>query len=361
MSIRDQFDITKEYAYLNTAATSPLPRYVVREVEAFLQSHSRFAEAAWDVWMEKVNVARNRCAALIGGDAREISFLKNTGECINTACSMLPGGGNAVTTNVEFPSNFLPWRIKYSDLRVADVADGEVDVSSFERLIDDNTEVVAFSEIAYNTGARMPTREIAEIAHDHGALVVSDAVQALGAMQMDVREQGIDILCCGSHKWLTSPFGVGIFYMSSELLDDYDPPYIGWSSLEDNEDFSLQNTRLANSARKFEIGNLNFPGIMGMSRSVEVMLKRGLGAIEDEVTILSEYLMDRLSELGFRIITPREAHGGIVTSDVKNSKEIVQDLLAQRILVSSRNGLRASTHFWNNKEDIDRLIEALRR
>ncbi|HPR41696.1 MAG TPA: aminotransferase class V-fold PLP-dependent enzyme [Candidatus Methanofastidiosa archaeon] len=359
MDIRDQFDITENYTYLNTAATSPLPRYVVSEVESFLDSHARYAEGAWDLWVEKVNLARARCAALIGCRPEEVSFLKNTGEGLNTICSMLPGKGNVVTTNMEFPSNFLPWRRKYADLRVVDLGAGEVSPDDFERLIDDDTEAVSFSEITYRTGARLPTREISEIAHEHGAIVVSDAVQALGAVRVDVGELGIDVLCCGSHKWLMSPFGVGMFHISLELMDRYDPPFIGWFSLEDDEDFSLGNTRLASSARRFEIGNLNYPGIMGLSRSVEVMMGRGTDVIDDEVTILSEYLMERLQDNGYGVVTPNGAHGGIVSFRAKDPDTLVKRLLKERIVVSCRGDVRVSTHFWNNKDDIDTLIDAL--
>jgi len=359
MDIREQFRIIENYTYLNTAATSPLPQYAIDEVTKFMESHALYAEGAWDLWVEKVNVARERCSKMIGCSPSEISFLKNTGEGLNTICAMLPGRGNVVTTNTEFPSNHLPWRAKYKDLRTVDSFSGKYSPDDFSTLIDDDTEVVAFSEISYNTGARMPTREIAEIAHEHGALVVSDAVQALGAVGMDVGDLGIDVLCCGSHKWLTSPFGVGIFYISREHMGMSDPPFVGWSSLEDDEDFSLENTRLASTARRFEIGNLNFAGIMGLSASVDFMLKRGIDVIEDEVGILSEYLMDRLAGLGYELNTPYESHGGIVSFRAPDAKGVVERLLRERIVVSYRDGIRASTHFWNNKEDIDIFLEAL--
>jgi selenocysteine lyase/cysteine desulfurase len=358
MHLRDEFEITQLYTYLNTAATSPLPRYVVQEIRDFHTSRSMCAECAWDVWKEKVYVARERAAALIGADWDEIAFLKNTSEGLNTASAMLPAEGNVVTTSSEFPSNYLPWKRKYGDVRLVGHHGGVFDVDDFEEAIDDDTVAVTISEVTYDTGSRLPTREIARIAHDHGALVVSDAVQALGAVQLDVDEAGIDILCSGGHKWLTSPFGVGIFYVSREVQEHYDPPFLGWASLEDETDFSLDNTRLAGTARKFEIGNLNFSGILGLSRSIQTMFDYGIERIEDEVMTLSTYLMERLANNGRTVVTPRDAHAGIVSIEDDHASESVARLLSQRIAVAERGGVRVSPHFWNTKDDLDAFLDA---
>jgi len=359
MNLRNEFDIIHSYTYLNTAATSPLPRYVISAMDKYLKSRAECAECAWDVWMEQVLKAREVCGSFIGASRGEVAFLKNTGEGLNTACSMIGGKGNIVTTDSEFPSNYLPWKRGYKDLRVVAAGDGGYDPSDFEKAIDDDTAAVTFSEITYDRGCRLPTREIAEVAHDHGAIVVSDAVQALGAVRMDVKDMGIDIMCCGGHKWLASPFGVGIFYVSSEMQERFDPPYLGWMSLEDSDDFSLENTLLAKSARKYEIGNLNLSGIFGLMASIEMMTDYGTGRIEDEVEVLSSYLIDRLQERGINVATPRDARGGIVAAEIAGAQDVVESLLKKRIVVACRRCVRISPHFWNTKSDLDTLLDAL--
>lgn len=358
MHLRDEFEICQLYTYLNTAATSPLPRYVTREVNEFLTSRAMCAECAWDVWKEKVYIARQRTAALIGAHWDEVAFLKNTSEGLNTACAMLPSGGNVVTTSSEFPSNYLPWKRKYGEVRLVGHQDGAYEVGDFEDAIDDDTVAVTISEVTYDTGSRLPTREISRIAHEHGALVVSDAVQALGALHVDVENEGIDILCSGAHKWLTAPFGVGIFYVSREMQERFDPPFVGWASLEDDTDFGIDNTRLAHSARKFEIGNLNFSAILGLSRSIQTMFDYGVERIEDEVTTLSTYLMERLTDGGHTVLTPWDAHGGIVSVKDDLAYASVERLLSQRIAVAERGGVRVSPHFWNTKDDLDAFLDA---
>ncbi|MHC1605270.1 MAG: aminotransferase class V-fold PLP-dependent enzyme [Candidatus Methanofastidiosia archaeon] len=359
MKIRDEFEIHKHYNYLNTAATSPLPRYVIEEVEKFMKSRASFAEGAWDVWIEKINVARAVCASFIGANKREIAFLKNTGEGLNTVCAMLPARGNIVTTGLEFPSNYLPWKLKYKDVRIVKSHNGRFDIGDFEKAIDDDTLAVSISEITYNTGARLPTEEISQLAHDHDAYCVCDAIQAIGAVCVDVKKKNFDFVSCGCHKWLNSPFGVAIFYIREDLIDKFKPPYVGWFSLDDDGNYSLSNTRLSKTAKRFEIGNLNFSGIFGLSTSVQVMMNYGIDKIEDEVTLLASYLMDKLQEKGKHIITPREDHGGIVVVEDRAPCDTVRRLLKKRIVVASRNGVRVSPHFWNTKQELDELIDEI--
>jgi selenocysteine lyase/cysteine desulfurase len=359
MNLREEFSIQNEYVYLNTAATSPLPRHVINAVSSFMELRAACAESAWDNWIEHVTIARDRCAALMGASREEIAFLKNTGDGLNTVCAMLPSSGNVVTTDAEFPSNVLPWSRRQREVRMVSPRSEGFSVDDFEQQIDDETVAVTISEVTYNTGVRLPTKEIAEVAHDHGAIVVSDAVQALGAVTMDVRRMGIDVLCCGGHKWLMSPFGVGIFYISREMLQEAEPPFVGWASLEDDTDFSLGNTVLASSARRFEIGNLNFSGIYGLSASVGRLLDYGPDVIEDELLTLSGYLYRELESEGVTMLTPYDARAGIITIDARDPKALVSELAAQRIVVAQRGGVRVSPHVWNTKEELDAAVEAI--
>jgi selenocysteine lyase/cysteine desulfurase len=244
-------------------------------------------------------------------------------------------------------------------VRTVPAREGTYYLEDFEQCIDDDTVAVTLSEVTYNTGSRVPTREIAAVAHDHGALVVSDAVQALGAVTMDVSELGIDVLCCGGHKWLMSPFGVGIFYMSRTLLESMDPPFVGWASLEDDTDFSLGNSSLASSARRYEIGNLNFAGIYGLSASIGRMLEYGPDDIEEEVLALSGYLYKALEREGIPVATPYDKRAGIVSISVSDPAALVAELASQRIAVAQRGGVRISPHIWNTKEEIDIAVEAI--
>ncbi len=359
MNLRDEFTIQDEYVYLNTAATSPLPRHVISAVNQFMAVRAACAECGWDNWTDHVTIARDRCAALIGASRDEIAFMKNTGDGLNTICAMIPRKGNVVTTDSEFPSNYLPWHRRQGDVRTVSATEGSFFIEDFERQIDGDTVAVAISEVTYNTGSRLPTQEIASIAHDHGAIVVSDAVQALGAVRMNVRDMGIDVLCCGGHKWLMSPFGVGIFYISRELLPRADPPFVGWASLEDDTDFSTSNTTLAASARRFEIGNINFSGIYGLSASVGRMLEYGTDIIEEEVRTLSGYLHKALRRQGVPVVTPYGERAGIVSIQAAEPAALVRELAGQRIIVAHRGGVRISPHIWNNKVELDSAVEAI--
>lgn len=363
--IRALIPTSTKYTYLNHAACAPLPVPVQQAQRTYLEERALDAEVAFESWLKHAEKTRQLTAEFINAAPEEIAFLKNTSEGINLAANMLDyhKGDNVVTTDLEFPSNYMPWldlKRKGVEFRVVKNKDGRLLYEDFEKAVDDNTTCLAVSHVEFATGFKNDLNALSELCRDHNAYFFVDPIQSLGALTLDVHKTPMDFFSSGCYKWLMSELGISIFYIRKELINTFHPPDIGWFSLKDYENyenFNKETPEIADTARKFECGNLNFYGIYTLYASLQFL--NSYPKREQRVMELSDYLITRLTEEGFTVQTPQE-HAGIVNFKVKEPKKMVETLKKKGIIVSSRaGGIRISAHFWNTTEELETVLNAL--
>ncbi|PYS52840.1 MAG: hypothetical protein DMF68_00765, partial [Acidobacteria bacterium] len=226
----------------------------------------------------------------------------------------------------------------------------------------ERTAIICMSYVQYSNGFRINLEELGNIKNDH--TLVINASQAAGAFEIDVKRMKIDALCSTGHKWMLAGYGSGFLYLSRKLLDDTRARAIGWLSVEEpfadrNREFQLRT----DAASRAELGCPHFAGIFALGASVDYMMKIGTKRIEERVLQLNRYLTDRLSDEGWRVLSPLRTESSrsaetLVAAD--NPKLVVEHLARRNVLVTEKpQGIRISTHFFNNEEDIERLIVAL--
>ncbi|MDG6901886.1 MAG: aminotransferase class V-fold PLP-dependent enzyme [Nitrososphaerota archaeon] len=375
---RRDFPITKRFVFLDHANMSPSPISAVRAVSKVMREKAAFAHMKFDVWGAQVEQARNNVASILGGRKEGVWFANNTSDGINIVANGVEWsrGDNVVMPDIEFPSVVYPFLKKRGliDIRYAKTdysKDGvEVPVSEFERLVDDRTKVVCLSSVDYGFGCRYDLKAISDVAHRHGALVLVDASQSAGAVQMDVGSDGVDAVAFGGQKWTFAPSAGGVFYMNPTTFDTFTPPFVGWFSVADPMNQILSNYteefEIAKDARRFATGHPNFPGIVGLAASSQYLVDVGFSKVEARGREVSGYLMKRLEEEGFGILTPREdrKRANIVSFVIPDGKSVIEALKKKRIIVSGylqtrRRGIRVSPAFYNSDAEIDRLVRSL--
>ncbi|MCD6240765.1 aminotransferase class V-fold PLP-dependent enzyme, partial [Candidatus Bathyarchaeota archaeon] len=208
---------------------------------------------------------------------------------------------------------------------------------------------------------------LSELAHEHNAYLVVDAIQSAGAIKIDVKRDNVDFLITACYKWLLGPSGIGFLYVKEELIEKFEPPMVGWASVEpqvfETVDFwDIWNLRLSKTASRFEVGGPNVIGCIGAAAALKLILGYGIEKIENRILSLTDYLIDRVREAGWKLQTPEEKsyRSGIVNFLVDKPMERVEQLAKKGIIVSARaNGIRVSPHFYNTREEIDRLVSEL--
>jgi len=365
-SIRRKFPIVKEKVFLNHAGVSPLSKPVLDAIQRSLKEFSLSGSTSFDL-----DEGRKLLATLINAEPREIALTPNTSTGLNIAANSLeyPPGASVVVTDLGYPSVVYPWLKRKMGVKVKHVESvhGKILLEDLENAVDDKTAVVAISHVEYANGFRHNLKSIAQIAHEHGAYLIVDGIQSLGAIELDVRRDEIDFLATSCYKWLLGPVGFGFLYMRKELIGKLEPPFIGWAGMkpevfETTELWNNKELNLSETASRFEVGQPSIISYAGAAAALRMILDVGIKTIERRVLNLTSHLIEILKDLGLELQTPeeKECRSGIVNFKVDDPRKIVSQMRARNVIVSARaNGIRVSPHFYNTKDEIANFVQNL--
>ena len=385
MDVRGDFPILKRgIVYFDNAATSQKPLPVIRAMEDFYGRHNAnihrgihtLSEEATDMYEE----SKKKVARFVGAPSwQEVIYVKNATEGLNLAANLIDfsRGDKIVTTVMEHHSNILPWYLKKSqgvDVQFADITDdGEIDMCDLESRIK-GSRVVALAHASNVVGTINPVREIAEMAHDEGALVVVDAAQSVPHMKVDMKKLGADFLAFSGHKML-APSGTGALCVRRELVEDKEPMIPGGGTVED---VTTTGVKWADLPERFEGGTPFIEGGVALGADVDYLTRLGMHSVRKHEVALLERFFELSVGLPLDIYGPKspKRRTGLVAFNLKgvHAHDVADFLSTRKIAVRSgkhcadplhyRLGIPASTrasfHIYNTPEEIDRLFEVLK-
>ena len=376
VSIRKDFPITHDgRIYLDNASLSPYPSPVVAAASRAYEERSRLGVDSYWPWVEVAEETRTQCARLINAEQDEIALVENTSTGINIVANSLDWkpGDNVIVNDLEFFPNLFPW-LKQKEKHGIEVRivqsqkpDGSQDVTieDLRAVADERTRAIALSQVAWINGLKHDLAAVGALARECGAYLVVDAIQSVGAMELDVQEGPVDFLSCGGHKWLLGPLGTGFFYCRRELVERMEPVYVSWHSDTGRYDYRFRDEyKLDPTAKRFMPANINMAGIHGLHAATRYLLDIGMAEIGRRNLLLADRVVDGISALGHRFLSPlrREARSHIISFVPTDLERTMQALADARIAVSTRNGgIRVSPNFYNEEWEVDRLIEVVAR
>ena len=367
-AIRSEFPVTQEYAYFNHAAVGPLPSRVVEATKRTVEQKSK-GGIHWESWEDTAEATRRAIADLIKARQEEIALVHSTSEGLAIVANGLSyeKDQNIVTCDLEFMSNLFPWQAltkrRGLELRVVGNHDGRLRMEDFADVIDSKTKIVALSYVQYSNGFRTNLQELSKIAHENGAHVVTDAVQAVGQMPVNVADLGVDFLATSGYKWLLSPISTGFLYVKRNLFDEVWPTIIGYRSDEHHMQYDFREFQPAMTARRYEDGQVNFPGFTGMKEAIGLLQSVGLENVWNRIVTLTDRLGDGLlhrTNVKLKSSVDEGSRSGILNVACENPDTAEKHLLEHGIVVSVRGGgLRISPHFYNAEDEIDKLLSEM--
>jgi len=365
-AIRKQFPTLNNFVYLDTAAKAPLPRCAEEAMVSYMADMwQRVGERAFS--MEEIERTRETLARLVGVPSKTVSFIKNTSEGINIVAHGLglEAGDKVLISEFEHSACVLPWRQLEKigvEVEVVRGSAGRIPPELFIAKMDDRTRAVGVSWVAYGTGYRFDIPTIAAACRERNIVLLVDGIQGVGVLATPLTELGSDVVVAGGFKGLLSPTGTGFLYCREGFASRIDPAYVARFSFASDDKWRPE-LELATDARRFEYGNPNFLGIWVMRHCLELILDIGLDQIEERVRELTTLLYEQVEERGFNVITPKPWHerAGILSFDVPEPETVRQQLMERKIVVNVRDGgtLRAAPHFYNSRQDIEDLVDAL--
>jgi selenocysteine lyase/cysteine desulfurase len=368
LGVRADFPIVAERTHLNSAYIAPIPRQVVAAGQAFVESKAHRPIQLGDM-LHKTDEVRGQFARLVNASPDEIGFLFATSEGENVVANALDlgRGDNVVIDDLHYETEFVLYRHLEStrgvELRIAKHREGALDIRDFEPLVDGRTKLVSVAWVSHQNGFRHDMRPIADLAHAHGALFYTDAIQAVGMFPIDVRQAGVDFLCCGTYKWLLGGFGVAPFFIRKELLDRIRLDRFG--ALHVEKELPGQQFELYRTAKRFDYATLPFGEVYQLGAGIAYVERVGVDRIERHTVGLAKELRAGLAAQGHRLFTPEGNASSIVTFFfTRDPAEMHTAFDAARVDVTVRDAqkqVRVSPALFNTRDDVARILEVTQR
>ncbi len=387
--ILSSFVYDKPLVYLDNGATTQKPKCVVEELENIYYTTNAnvhrgvhyLSQRATDLAEE----ARVTVQSFINAEhSREVIFTKGTTESINLVahsfCSQFCNKGDEIIiSEMEHHANIVSWQLQESirgiSLKVIPINDkGELDLEEMKKLISPKTRLISIMHVSNVLGTINPIEDIIEIAHRNDIPVLVDAAQSVQHMEIDVQKLDCDFLVFSGHK-IYGPNGVGVLYGKEKWLNQM-PPYQGGGEMISQ--VSFKGTTFNELPFKFEAGTPDYPGVIALGTAINYIKKIGLDSIKVYEDELLQYCTDKLMQIeGIRIFGTSDKKSSVVSFLVGNIHHYDMGMLLDKMGIAVRTGhhcaqplmdvlgiegtVRASIAFYNTKEDIDRLVDGVKR
>ena len=366
-----EFPVMQHGLYANHASIAPWPRVASKAVADFALENCKLGPEQYSHWLLREKQLRQRLADLINAvSADDIALLKNTTEGICTVANGIDwrSGDNLVLPLDEFPSNRLPWLA----LQRLGVEVREVDIRSTnepEKVLianmDERTRLLSVSGVQWTDGLRLQLKTLGTACSQNDVLFFVDAIQQLGAMQIDVQECGIDFLAADGHKWMLAPEGIAVFYCRESVREQLRTSQQGWHMVEDPYQFNRSSWQPSKTAMRFEAGSPNTLGQTGLHASLGLLQDIGMQQVEASITANSLTLSNGLVSIpGLELSRPYDPQrvSGIVSfRPVNGDSAILQQALKSRGLSCTvrANALRLSPHFYQAGEPVLEMLDVI--
>ena len=383
---RAEFPGTGRFTYMNVSARGLTPQRSRDAVDALregMQSGDVDKAAMFDL----IERARDSYARLINASADEISLVKNVSEGLNAVIAAYPwkSGDNVVLCqDLEHPNNVYPWRHLNRrlgvEIRSVSPRDGAIPTDDILAQIDNDTRMVTASSVTFAPGFRTDLAPIGAVCRDRDILFLVDGVQSVGILETDVEALKIDAMSVSTQKGLLGLYGMGFLYCRAGWAERLTPVYLARFGVDlggsGAHEASLgdDDYRLMPAARRFDLGNYNYTGVAAAEASLGMMHELGPQAIEGYTVGLAHDFARGMLELGLPVCggEPGPHLGSIVpvgavgegqhdTTDDPAMSSLHDHLAENDVQLSIRRGiLRFSLHFYNNSEDVERVLDLTR-
>ena len=385
---RNDFNMLNNYlVYLDNGATTLKPKVLSETISDYYNNYSANAHRGdYDISI-KVDTMYEKTRQLVKNfinakSVKEIVFTSGTTDSLNKIVNgyfkhYLKENDEVLITKSEHASNILPWfeldkekiKVNYIDLD----ENYKLTLENVKKAITENTKVISISHITNVVGDIRPIKEIVKYAHSKNILVEVDGAQSVPHIKTDVQDLDIDFIAFSAHK-MCGPTGVGILYGKEHLLEKLYPTIVGGGM---NASFSSENERVYDELpHRLEAGTPNIAGVIGFGKTIEYLNKIGIDNIHKHEMKLREKLISELKQIPNIIIYNEESESGIVTINYKDvfAQDLAIYLNKYNICVRAgnhcakilkeelgiKNTVRISFYFYNNEEDIERLVYALK-
>lgn len=356
---RELYPVVNNQTYFMTAGGGALSTLVLR---AITDRYAIVATNGGKVFGDNIKImetCREKIAKLVNADKDDIAFIPNVSFGMNALAHSLKNEDFVLLAKNDFGSSVLPWKNAGHSISWASDSADLIDKLKSSRQTENISSIVA-SYVHYGNGYKIPLDCFKNIKQN--ANLIINGTQGIGVFPIDVKKQEIDALVCSCYKWMGCGEGIAFMYINPNFFKKLTPALVGWRSVERAMNFDA-DCQLFQSAKIFELGWDNMTIFAGLDAALDLISEIGIKNITQQVVLLTDYLVDGLKKLKIPIFSNLDAlyrSGIILLGPFKQLDLIVEILTSHNIWITQRDGgIRISLHYYNNKTDIDHLLDAL--
>jgi len=356
--------------YFNHAAIGPWSKIVLDRINLYASQRSGEMVENYPFVLEKNASAKDKLATLLGATSDRLAWVDNVSNGLGILANGLEWkiGDRIILNDIEFPSNIYPF-LNLQRLGVGvdilESRNGVVDIEDIEKLITSKTKLVSISNVQFLSGYRADINSIGELCKKHNIIFCVDAIQGAGVVEIDVKKSNIDFLCGGTQKWMMSAQGLSYIYITEELQNRIVQSNVGWTSVADAWNLLDYNLTLKKSAERFQCGTVNSLGVCIFDVSLDLFIDFGMKNVQKKILRNSNHFINKLSEIGINPVLnnlDEKNLSGIVSFKHEKANQIFTHLQQKKIYGAVREGMiRFSPHFYNTFDEIDLVIDELKR
>lgn len=372
--IREEFPVTKNLAYFQSAGMSPIPNQVLKKInEAYLKIN-QFGDMHFMADLQRSDELRAKLAGMINTKPANITFSHNTSTAFSFVAAALkhsmPFDFNLVSLKDEFPSTNVPFEFQGIPVKFVEPVKGSYSIQSILDAVDDKTMGVVVSHVQYSTGFRLDIEKLGRALAAMDLLFFVNATQSFPYYDIDVEKMNIDVLTASFHKWGLSGIAGSLFYTSESFRRGYPNPMAGWLSVQSPDDdfIPTQKNEIYEQfehAGQYNFGTSNFQVLAGLDCAIDYINDIGREKIRNRIVALTDYLIERLREIPVEILTPVSNIDNrspilLINMIGVDNAEAVKFLEKNKIVASIRAGnIRISCNIFNSFKEIDHLVDVL--
>jgi kynureninase len=380
---RKHFPILETSCYMISNSLGAMPREVEQELMHYTKMWQTEGVESWHEWFPLVDEVSGLFGEIIGAEKEDVTLIHNltVGSALIASCLDFTGKRNKVVySDLHFPTISYLWQgwSQYGAKPTVVASDDGIHIDA-ERLIaaiDEETMLVALSQVYFRSGALQDIESIIKHAHNVGALVMVDSYQAAGVVPIDVKKLNVDILAAGVLKWLCGGPGAAFMYVRRDLQSQFQPAIRGWLADKEPFEFHMPNVNFAEGMHRFLTSSIQVPCLHTARPALKMISEIGVDAIRKKSLAMTERIIEKSDEYGFTVNSPREPHrrGGALTIDpvgfevnarehAISTKQVCDELIRRRFIVDYRPplGIRVAPHFYNTMEEVDAVMDEMQR
>ena len=369
---RKEFPILEHTTYMISHSLGPMPRRATTALQEFTDTWTTRGIRAWEEgWWMMPMTCGDLIGSIIGAPKARVVMHQNVSICqsIITSCFDWSSPRNKlITDGLNFPSNdYIYHGLARQGAEIVSVASVDGMTVSLERIleaIDERTQLVSISHVAFRSSYLQDLAAIAARAHEVGAYIVADLYQSAGIVPLDVVALDLDFATGGSVKWLLGGPGAGYLYVRADLDSKLRPTVVGWAAHVSPFEFVGGPIEYAPNICRFLNGTPNVPAMYSARSGYEIVNEIGTTAIREKSVRQTQRLIALADEAGFTVRSPRDpaTRGGTVILDVPNGREVTAELCRRQVLVDFRPGagIRIAPHFYTSDDEVAYTIHELR-